>query len=92
MLQLLLKEVISMKLPRNVPIYPMRTVVKATGIEANRIRYWETKYKMLRPSRDANGCRLYTQEQVELIKKIGALTDDKGLSLVVINDVIARSN
>ena len=81
-----------MKIPRNVPVYPMRSVVKATGIEANRLRYWETKYHILRPNRDLQGCRLYTQEQVDLIKKIGALADDKGVSLTVINDIIAAAD
>jgi MerR family transcriptional regulator, light-induced transcriptional regulator len=77
------------KIPRDVPMYPMRTVVKLTGVDAHRIRYWETKYGMPAPSRDQQGHRLYTQEQVELIKRIGTLADDRGLSLVAIWDLIA---
>lgn len=78
----------SLKIPHDVPLYPMRTVVKLTGVEAHRIRYWESRYGMLRPSRDQYGHRLYTQTQVDLIKKIGTLADGKGLSLVAIWDLL----
>lgn len=76
------------RIPHDTPMYPMRTVVKLTGIEAHRIRYWENKYGMLRPSRDQFGHRLYSQAQVDLIKKIGTLADGKGLSLVAIWDLL----
>ncbi|NIM06551.1 MAG: MerR family transcriptional regulator [Armatimonadetes bacterium] len=76
------------KIPHNIPMYPMRTVVKLTGVEAHRIRYWENKYGMPRPSRDQHGHRLYTKAQVDLIKKIGGLADGKGLSLVAIWDLL----
>jgi DNA-binding transcriptional MerR regulator len=80
-----------MEVRRNIPAFPMCTVVKATGTEASRIRYWERKYDMLRPVRDINGSRLYTQEQIDLIKQISALADDKGVSLVVIKDLIGST-
>jgi DNA-binding transcriptional MerR regulator len=76
------------KIPHDVPMYPMRTVVKLTGVEAHRIRYWESKYGMPRPSRDQHGQRLYTRAQVDLIKKIGELADGQGLSLVAIWDLL----
>jgi len=77
------------RVPSNTPMYPMRTVVKLTGVEAHRIRYWETKYGMPRPARDNQGRRLYTQTDVSLIRKIGTLADDRGLSLVAIWDILA---
>ena len=78
-----------MKIPHNVPMYPMRTVVKLTGVEAHRIRYWETKYGMPVPSRDEQGRRLYTQAQMELIKQVGKLVDVKGLSFIAIWDLLS---
>lgn len=79
-----------MKIPRNVPLYPMKTVVRLTGVESHRIRYWENKYGTPQPSRDQHGHRLYTQDQVELIKRIGRLADDNGLSLVAIWDLLSE--
>jgi MerR family transcriptional regulator, light-induced transcriptional regulator len=76
------------KIPRNVPMYPMRTVVRMTGVEAHRIRYWETRYGMPIPTRDTQGRRLYTQDQIEIIKRIGSLADDRGLSLLAIGDLL----
>jgi DNA-binding transcriptional MerR regulator len=66
----------------------MKTVVKLTGIEAHRIRFWETKYGLLEPSRDAAGRRLYSQEDVKRIKKIGSLVDRYGLSLTVATQMV----
>jgi len=78
------------KIPHDIPLYPMRTVVRLTGVEAHRIRYWEGRYGMLQPSRDQYGHRLYSQAQVSLIKKIGGLADGKGLSLVAIWDLLPQ--
>jgi DNA-binding transcriptional MerR regulator len=69
-----------MKIPRNIPVYPMRTVVTLTGMAAHRIRYVESKYGALAPQRNEVGCRLYSQEQVDLIKTIEGLLE-KGLDL-----------
>ena len=77
-----------MRVPSDAPIYPMKTVVKLTGIEAHRIRFWETKYGLLEPSRDAAGRRLYSQEDVKRIKKIGSLVDRYGLSLTVATQMV----
>jgi len=76
------------RVPTDVPIYPMKTVVKLTGIEAHRIRFWETKYGLLQPSRDGAGRRLYSQDDVKRIKKIGSLVDRYGLSLVTASQMV----
>jgi DNA-binding transcriptional MerR regulator len=77
-----------MRVPRNTPMYPMRTVVKLTGVDAHRIRYWESKYGFPSPTRDGKGRRLYTALEVDLIRKVGNLTDSKGLSLAAIWDLV----
>jgi DNA-binding transcriptional MerR regulator len=69
-------------------MYPMRTVVKLTGVDAHRIRYWESKYGFPSPNRDGKGRRLYTALEVDLIRKVGNLTDSKGLSLAAIWDLV----
>ena len=77
-----------MRVPSTTPIYPMKTVVKLTGIEAHRIRFWETKYGLLAPLRDAAGRRLYSKDDVKRIRKIGSLVDRYGLSLVTASQMV----
>ena len=73
-----------MRMPTHVPLYPMRTVARLTSVEPHRIRFWETRYGLVRPARDESGRRLYTKDEVDRIRKIGQLVDGYGMSLVAI--------
>lgn len=73
-----------MRMPSHVPLYPMRTVAKLTNVEPHRIRFWETRYGLVRPTRDESGRRLFTGQEVDRIRKIGQLVDGHGMSLVAI--------
>jgi DNA-binding transcriptional MerR regulator len=76
------------RVPSDAPIYPMKTVVRLTGVEPHRIRFWETKYGLLRPARDDAGRRLYSKDDVKRIKKIGSLVDRYGLSLATASQMV----
>jgi DNA-binding transcriptional MerR regulator len=76
------------RVPSDAPIYPMKTVVRLTGVEAHRIRFWETRYRLLQPARDGAGRRLYSRDDVKRIKKIGSLVDRYGLSLVTASQMV----
>lgn len=77
-----------MRMPTHVPLYPMRTVARLTNVEPHRIRFWETRYGLVRPARDESGRRLFTREEVERIRKIGQLVDGQGMSLVAIRQLL----
>lgn len=77
-----------MRMPTHVPLYPMRTVARLTNVEPHRIRFWETRYGLVRPARDESGRRLFTKEEVERIRKIGQLVDGQGMSLVAIRQLL----
>jgi DNA-binding transcriptional MerR regulator len=66
----------------------MRTVVKLTHVEAHRIRFWETRYGLIRPARDESGRRLYTGEDIDRIRQIGEMLDQHGLSLLAIRRLL----
>lgn len=65
----------------DLPIYPIRTVARLTGVDARRIRAWEGQYGLLRPARTRGGHRLFSQRDLDLIRRIKRLIDEEGLRL-----------
>lgn len=65
----------------DLPIYPIRTVARLTGVDARRIRAWESQYGLLRPARTRGGHRLFSQRDLDLIRRIKHLIDEEGLRL-----------
>jgi DNA-binding transcriptional MerR regulator len=51
------------------------------GVKAFVLRYWETEFPMLEPEKRANGRRFYSEEDVELIRKIKRLLYDEGFTI-----------
>lgn len=76
--------------PAHLPLYPMRTVVKLTGVEAHRVRFWEMRYGLIRPSRDEAGRRLYSRQDIVRIREIAELVDVHGLSLAAIRRLLGQ--
>ena len=70
-----------------VAIYPMGTVVKLTGVEAAKLRFWEAKYGLILPARDPMGRRLYSKNDVKRIRHITALLAH-GLNLLVVSGML----
>lgn len=59
-------------LNRDAPVYAIGVVEKLTGLTARQIRYYE-KTGLLQPARTPGNQRLYSPNQVELLRKIKAL-------------------
>ena len=53
--------------------YPIRTIAELTGIPSTTLRAWERRYGLLKPARTPKGHRLYSSEDIELIRKISSL-------------------
>jgi len=53
--------------------YPIRVVASETGINAITLRAWERRYGLIEPKRTAKGHRLYTEQDIQLIKQIVSL-------------------
>jgi DNA-binding transcriptional MerR regulator len=53
--------------------YPIRTLSELTGIPTTTLRAWERRYGLLKPQRTPKGHRLYSNEDIELIKRVSAL-------------------
>ena len=52
-----------------------------TWVKPHVLRYWETRFKPLRPARRESGQRKYTRKDIYLIKRIRALLYDERLTL-----------
>lgn len=52
---------------------PIRTIAALTGVNAVTLRAWERRYSLIEPLRTPKGHRLYTQEHLELIRRVLAL-------------------
>ena len=62
-------------------LYRIGEVSRMIGVKAFVLRYWETEFPMLEPEKRANGRRFYSQEDVELIRKIKRLLYDEGFTI-----------
>jgi MerR family transcriptional regulator, light-induced transcriptional regulator len=47
------------------PIYPMRVVLRRTGLSPDLLRAWERRYGVVSPGRTGGGQRLYSESDVE---------------------------
>jgi len=64
-------------------------VAKMVGISATAIRSWE-KLGLIRPHRTNSQYRLYTSEDVRLLKRAKFLRRDRGLNAPAIVDTLRR--
>lgn len=53
--------------------YPIRVVSNETGVNAITLRAWERRYELITPKRTEKGHRLYTEADIQLIKKVVSL-------------------
>ena len=61
--------------------YSIGEVAKAFDVNTSLVRYWEQEFPILRPKKNKKGNRLFTPEDIENLKIIFHLVDDKGFTL-----------
>ncbi len=59
---------------------PIKDVAERTGIAAATIRMWEQRYGFPEPARTASGYRMYTDEDVEALRRVSTFRES-GLSV-----------
>ncbi len=57
--------------------YSISEVCGMTGLKPHVLRYWETTFSMLKPSKNQSGNRIYRQEDIDLIMLIKRLLHDE---------------
>lgn len=61
--------------------YKIGEVADILEIPQSTLRFWEKKFTLIKPRRNAGGTRFYTPDDVEKIRMIYFLVRDKGLRL-----------
>ena len=54
---------------------------KALGIQPYVLRYWETEFPALAPSKSRSGQRVYSEKELEIIKRIKQLLYEEGYTI-----------
>ncbi|MCO5165558.1 MAG: MerR family transcriptional regulator [Planctomycetes bacterium] len=55
------------------PLHKMGTLARLTGLSPILLRAWERRYDLLRPERTAGGHRLYTEDDLRLLRRVQEL-------------------
>jgi DNA-binding transcriptional MerR regulator len=81
------KSVVTLFRPEETPIasdrlyYRIGEVSRITGVKPHVLRYWETEFKSIRPSKVGSLQRLYRKKDLDLILKIKTLLYDEGFTI-----------
>ena len=65
--------------------YKIGEVCSACGIEPHVLRYWETEFKTLAPTKNKSGQRIYREKDVRLIQTIKHLLYEEGYTIAGAN-------
>ena len=71
--------------------YRIREVATLVGLPSSTLRFWESQFTIIKPRRNAKGIRLYTPDDVEIIRMIRYLVKEKGLKIEAAQEQI-RNN
>jgi len=70
--------------------FPIRTVSELTGVNSITLRAWESRHNLIEPVRKQSGHRMYSQENIDQIRRIIGLLD-KGMRIGQVRDAL-RAN
>ncbi len=62
-------------------LYSIGEVSRLADLKAFVLRYWETEFPMLQPTKDDAGRRVYRQEDVDMVFRIKRLLYDEGFTI-----------
>ena len=62
-------------------LYTIGEVSRLADLKAFVLRYWETEFPMLQPTKDEAGRRVYRQQDVDMVFRIKRLLYDEGFTI-----------
>jgi len=72
-------------------LFPIREVSRLTGVNAVTLRAWERRYGLVQPTRTESGHRLYSQADIDDIRRIlGWL--ERGVAVSKVGSILARDH
>ncbi|MCE2465945.1 MAG: helix-turn-helix transcriptional regulator [Dehalococcoidia bacterium] len=73
------------------PCYVISVAARMVGVHAQTLRYYE-RVGLVEPSRSMGKQRLYSPRDIELLRRIKALTDEMGVNLAGVEVVLKLMN
>jgi len=70
--------------------YSIGEVSSLTNLEKHVLRYWETEFEELNPRKNRAGRRVYTEKDIEIVRRIHYLLKDAKYTLDGARQVLAR--
>ena len=61
--------------------YNIGEVAGLLGVAPSVLRFWESEFSQIRPTKNKRGVRLYTQQDIDILKRIHYLTRECGYTL-----------
>lgn len=74
---------------RDAPVYNIKAVSHITGVPADTLRRWESRYNILTPQRTEGGYRLYSQRDIDTIQWLKGKLEE-GLSISRASDMLRQ--
>lgn len=71
--------------------YKIREVAEIIGLPPSTLRFWESRFTIIKPKRNAKGIRFYTPSDIEHLRMVAYLVKEKGLHLEAAEEQI-RAN
>ena len=71
--------------------YRIGEVAKLTGLPAYTIRYWEKEFEELSPRKSRTGRRLYSEDDLELVRRIQNLLHHQGFTIRGAREIIKKA-
>ena len=71
--------------------YKIREVAEILGLPPSTLRFWESRFTIIKPKRNEHGTRYYTPSDIETIRMIYYLVKEKGLKLDAAQEEIRRN-
>ena len=62
-------------------LFSIGEVAQIIDAEISTVRYWENQFETLKPQKNKKGNRLFTKEDIELVKLINHLVRERGLTI-----------
>lgn len=69
------------ELPESKKFFRIGEVSELLGVESYVLRYWETEFRMIRPTKSSSGHRVYSRKDVQLLDQIRKLLHDEKFSI-----------
>jgi MerR family transcriptional regulator, heat shock protein HspR len=78
------------RLPDNEPRYIISVAAKLVGVQTHTLRYYE-RIGIIEPSRSKGNIRLYSERDVEILRRVKTLMDDLGVNLAGVEVILRMS-